>query len=431
MQVYLKTLGCRLNEAELEAWGEGFQARGHGITRHAEAADLVVINTCAVTHEAVRKSRQVIRRAHRQNPRAKLVVSGCFASLEANDVVTMEGVDLVVDNRHKDHLVQRACDELGLPTMPALATAAGQTALFSRPRSRAFIKVQDGCRHRCTFCIVTAARGPERSRPIADIVRQINRLVAQGIQEAVLSGVHLGGYGNDLGYRLDDLIAAVLADTDLPRLRLGSLEPWDLADGFFDLFQDPRLMPHLHLPLQSGSDAVLRRMGRRCKTEDYQALVALARDTVEDFNLTTDIIVGFPGESESEWRVGLEFIQCMGFSHMHIFPYSARTGTRAADLPDQVGLDIKRRRSKKLHGVAMVTKKAVLARHVGRVFPVLWEGPGGSVDRQAPAYVHGYTPNYLRVRCTDPTARQRANRIHPGRITALADDGQCALAELS
>jgi threonylcarbamoyladenosine tRNA methylthiotransferase MtaB len=196
-----------------------------------------------------------------------------------------------------------------MDTMPTMATDPGETSLFTRGRQRAFIKVQDGCRYRCTFCIVTVARGEEASRAIQTVVNEINELHQQGITEAILTGVHLGGYGSDLGINLSDLIKAILAETDIPRLRLGSLEPWELPDDFFELFHNPRLMPHLHLPLQSGSDSVLRRMARRCKTEEFSAIVQQLRAKIPHFNITTDIIVGFPGETEQEWQESFNFIK--------------------------------------------------------------------------------------------------------------------------
>ncbi len=299
-------------------------------------ADVIVLNSCAVTEDAVRKSRQTLRRLHRENPEAKLVVSGCYATLHPEQAGQALGVDLLVPNADKDRLVELTQRQLNQDSAPAFATEPGESVLFRLGRQRAFVKVQDGCRYRCTFCIVTVARGEEKSRSVAEVVEEINALHRQGIPEAVLTGVHLGGYGGDLGLGLDELIRAVLAQTDIPRLRLGSLEPWDLPEGFFDLFDAPRLMPHLHLPLQSGSDAVLRRMARRCKTDEFAALVEQARARVPDINISTDIIVGFPGETEEEWAETLAFVRRIGFGHIHIFSYSPRQGTKAAALPDHV-----------------------------------------------------------------------------------------------
>ena len=234
MLVHLKTLGCRLNEAELETWAQAFQQAGHSITQQAEAANLIVLNSCAVTGDAARKSRQLIRRIHRDNPTAKLVVSGCYATLNQQEAESLLGVDLVVSNKDKDQLVEKAITELNMNTMPAMSTEPAEISLFTRGRQRAFVKVQDGCRYRCTFCIVTVARGEEVSRPIHVVIDEINALHSQGIHEVILTGVHLGGYGSDLGNNLSELIQAILADTDIPRLRLGSLEPWELPADFFN-----------------------------------------------------------------------------------------------------------------------------------------------------------------------------------------------------
>ena len=272
MQVHFKTLGCRLNEAELESWAKGFMSKGYTITQTPEQADVMIINTCAVTQDAVRKSRQLIRRAHRNNPTAKLVVSGCYSSLNKKILDEIEGIDLVIPNENKENLVEVAIQELNMFAMPSEATTPGKTSLFERGRQRAFIKIQDGCRYRCTYCIVTVARGGERSRAISDILSEINHLAKQGIHEAVLTGVHVGGYGSDINCDLYDLISAILDETDLPRLRLASVEPWELPDKFFALFSNSRLMPHMHLPLQSGSDSILKKMSRRCKTLDFKTL---------------------------------------------------------------------------------------------------------------------------------------------------------------
>ncbi|MDD5271428.1 MAG: tRNA (N(6)-L-threonylcarbamoyladenosine(37)-C(2))-methylthiotransferase MtaB [Methylovulum sp.] len=420
MLVHLKTLGCRLNEAELETWAQAFQTAGHQITRQAEAAHLVVINSCAVTQDAARKSRNLIRRIHRDNPQAKLVVSGCYATLNPDEAAALMGVDLVVGNQDKNQLVAKALSELAMGTMPAMSTEPGEISLFTRGRQRAFVKVQDGCRYRCTFCIVTVARGEESSRPVQAVVDEINALSAQGITEAILTGVHLGGYGSDLGLDLVALVKAILSQTDIPRLRLGSLEPWEFTDEFFALFQNPRLMPHLHLPLQSGSDSVLRRMARRCKTEEFAAIVSQLRAQVADFNVTTDIIVGFPGETEQEWQDSVDFIRQTGFGHIHIFTYSKREGTKAAGLPNQIASEVKKQRSQQLHGYANDLKQAFCHANLGKTFPVLWEGyrePVGD-DQQR---VFGYTPNYLRVACVIDNNASLENQISTVRLTAAGE----------
>ena len=421
MKVALKTLGCRLNEAEVQAWSRKFQARGLRVVNEEDNADLLVLNTCAVTRDAVRKSRHLIRRSQRRNPNARLIVSGCYASLEQDLHHEIEGIDLVVPNRDKDRLVEIASDLLDLPVMPSTATAAGMNPLFARHRSRAFIKIQDGCRYRCTFCIVTVARGEERSLTPETIIENINAASQQGVKEIVLTGVHAGGYGSDIGSNLPALIQRILAETDIPRIRMGSVEPWDLQDDFIDLFANPRFMPHLHLPLQSGSDSVLKRMARRCRTRDFSDLLDRLRDRVPGFNVTTDIIVGFPGETESEWRESLEYIEATGFSHIHIFSYSPREGTKAATLDQQVPLSIRKERSRELHELMYRMKRNALEGCIGKTVEVLWESSMEEQDEEK--FVHGYTPAYQRVVTPVDRHNHLCNEITRTRITGVSDCG--------
>ena len=427
VKIALQTLGCRLNEAELQKWSRDFQARGHDITRATEDADLIVLNTCAVTSEAVKKSRQLIRKSHRNNPRAKLVVSGCYSSLEPDAAQSIEGIDLVVDNSDKERLVEIASQELELPSMPSMATAAGENAIFTANKSRAFIKIQDGCRYRCTFCIVTVARGNERSRTEAELIEEVQTAYEQGINEVILTGVHAGGYGSDIESSLSQLISQVLKHTDVPRIRMGSVEPWDLGDDFMRLFENDRFMPHLHLPLQSGSDTVLRRMARRCKTSDYLELVHTLRETVPDFQVSTDIIVGFPGETEAEFAETKHFVEQMDFSHIHIFSYSPRQGTKAARLPSPVDKETKRQRSRELHDIAFTSKAKIYQSMMGKQFPVLWESAHSS-ERDGHFKYQGYTPNFLRVCCEAPESKPLQQTVTAVRIAGVSEDGEQLLA---
>ena len=421
MKIHLKTLGCRLNEAELETWAQAFQKTGHIITRELSDAHVVIINSCAVTADAARKSRQLIRRIHRDNPTAKLVVSGCYVTLNEDEAAQLLGVDLVVSNKDKNQLVEQTLALLNFESMPAMAAEPGETSLFSRGRQRAFIKVQDGCRYRCTFCIVTVARGEEVSRPTQAIIDEINSLHQQGINEAILTGVHLGGYGGDINSDLFQLIQAILDKTSMPRLRLGSLEPWELPDNFFELFKNPRLMPHLHLPLQSGSDSVLRRMARRCKTEEFAILVNQARQQIKNFNITTDIIVGFPGETEQEWNDSFNFIKTIGFGHIHIFTYSSREGTKAASLPDQLTNEVKKQRSKQLHELAETMKKQFVQQNINQQFAVLWESQKQQIENKQ-QMVFGYTPNYLRVACNISKEQIIENKIINAELNSFSEN---------
>ena len=391
MNIIFQALGCRLNEAELETWANQLMKLGHQITSECEDADIVVFNSCAVTGEADRKSRQQINRLHRKNPQAKLVVTGCHASLNQEAVKDYLGVDLVVGNADKEILVEQMLENFDVPVIEDVAAA--ENSLFLRGRHRAFIKVQDGCRYRCTYCIVTIARGDERSRSIDDIVAEINLLHQNGVQEIAITGVHVGGYGSDIGSNLYILLSEILNRTLVPRIRLASVEPWDLPDNFFALFTDQRLMPHMHLPIQSGCDSVLRRMSRRCKTVEFTRIVEKARAAIPLFNITTDLIAGFPGETEQEWRQTMAYVENIGFGHMHIFTFSSREGTKAATLPDQLDTVTKKARSKEMHQLAARLKKRELLQHIGSTVPVLWEQ---SISPGSDKWI-GYTPHYHRV----------------------------------
>ncbi len=427
MKVHLKTLGCRLNEAELETWAHEFEQQGHAITTINQQADVVVINSCAVTHDAARKSRHLIRRIHRENPSAKLVVSGCYATLNPNEAADIMGVDLVVSNQDKRQLVAKTLAGIDMTAMPAMSTEPGASALFTRGRQRAFVKVQDGCRYSCTFCIVTIARGEEQSRALAEIVAEVNTLVEQGVSEIVLTGVHLGGYGSDIASNLTELVQVLLAETDIARIRLGSLEPWEFSDEFFTLFEQARVMPHLHLPLQSGADSVLKRMARRCKTAEFADIVTKLKQAYADFNITTDIIVGFPGETEQEWQDSLAFIQAMVFGHIHIFSYSKRAGTKAASLPNQVAEPIKKQRSRELHELAKVMKQSVNHAFLGNTYPVLWEAYTEAYHDKQLAF--GYTPNYLRVATVIEAGQSLENQLLNARLIDVK--GETVFAELA
>jgi threonylcarbamoyladenosine tRNA methylthiotransferase MtaB len=422
MRVHLASIGCRLNEAEVETWIRDFRARGHEFARGAGEADVGVVNTCAVTDEAVRKSRKLVRRARRANPEARLVLSGCYASLDPERTAQDLGIDLLVTNANKDRLVEIASRTLGLPSVAVDGLEADAHRLFARGRQRAFVKVQDGCRHRCSFCVVTLARGDERSRPVDEVVADVTRLRDGGVNEVVLTGAHLGGWGADWGADLASLVAAVLDRTDVPRVRLGSLEPWNIPDRFFDLFADPRLMPHLHLPLQSGSDGVLRRMARRCRVDEYRGLVTAARAAVPDLLVTTDVIAGFPGETGDDWRATRDLVAELGFGRVHVFPYSPRPGTRAATLPGQVDEATRRRRAGELQRLSDTLTARTLGRFVGRDLAVLVEGDSVDLGNGLRRW-EGYSPSFLRCAFAAPARPDLTGRIVCVRTEAIDADG--------
>src|SRR6185436_721567 len=295
MKIYLDTIGCRLNQSEIETMARGFRAAGHEIVTSAEMADLAVVNTCAVTNEAAADSRGKIRQIARAGVN-EIVATGCWSTLQPKQANDLPNVFRVVTNDHKDHLVT---DVLNLPRESFdLEPISRQPLPGLHHRTRAFIKVQDGCDNHCTFCITTIARGEGRSRPIGDVILDIQSALGGGAKEIVLTGVHLGSWGYDFNSHLRELIQAILRETDIPRLRLSSLEPWDLSADFFSLWEDKRLMPHLHLPLQSGCESTLRRMARKTSPESFRELVSAARRVMPEVAITTDIIAGFPGETE-------------------------------------------------------------------------------------------------------------------------------------
>lgn len=417
MNILLKALGCRLNEAELEQWSRVFTGQGHQIVNETDDADIIILNSCAVTRDAGKKSRQLLNRLYRTNPEAHMVVTGCYASLNLDQMAETLGVDLVVPNADKEQLPQLVLDKFAIKMMPLIAMEPGETSLYLRGRNRAFIKIQDGCRYRCTYCIVTVARGDERSRSEQEIIAEINDFHVQGIQEIVLTGVHVGGYGSDINASLYQLVKMLLQETDIPRIRFASVEPWDLPEDFFTLFENPRLMPHMHLPLQSGADSVLRRMSRRCKTAEFSDLVRQARAVIPNFNATSDIIVGFPGETEQEWQQTIAYVESIGFGHLHIFSYSPREGTKAASLANPIDNEIKKQRSKELHQLAAKMKRQMLASQKGLTVDVLWEQ--AKINDAGEMVYRGYAPNYLKVETVLNNAISESNSSLKNKITQV------------
>jgi threonylcarbamoyladenosine tRNA methylthiotransferase MtaB len=420
VQVYLDFLGCRLNEAELSTWRRELQASGNQLVSSPSDAQVIALNTCAVTSEAAKKSRKHLRRLHRRNPKALLVATGCYATLSPEEAQKALGVDHVVPNSKKDDLVSiihALSEEQSMPNMaiePEAQPIAGQT------RTRAFVKIQDGCRNKCSFCIVTVARGEERSRTEQSIIEEILHLCDLGYQEVVLTGVHIGGYGCDIQSNLKTLIKNILVKTSIPRLRIGSLEPWDIPDGFFELFQSPRLCPHLHLPLQSGSDAVLKRMIRRCKVKSYENLVSTARSYNPTIHISTDLIVGFPGESEAEFNESLDTIQRIQFGSMHLFRYSSRAGTAAERLGNKVPANIIKSRHQQAKVIAQKMEQDFLNTMVGQNSSVLWERdanplPDGTIKWK------GYTKNYLRIESVTPNTERLFNECTQTKVIGVND----------
>lgn len=418
MKIYLDTVGCRLNQSEIEDYARQFRAVGHSLVPTPEGADLVLVNTCTVTSAAASDSRQKIRQAARAGA-AKIVVTGCWSTLNPDSAASLPSVSQVVSNSDKDYLVS---DLLQIPRETFdVEPIARRPIPGARLRTRAFIKVQDGCNNRCTYCVTTVARGSGRSRTVYTILRDIKWALNGNTQEIVLTGVHLGSWGQDLSphLHLRDLVKVILEETDIPRLRLSSLEPWDLNADFFELWENSRLCRHLHLPLQSGCAATLRRMARKTMPDSFSILVESARSAVPDIAITTDVIVGFPGESQAEFDESLAFVREMRFSRGHVFTYSARPATAAASIPYQVPHTVRRERNAKMRAVLAESASAYTENFLGQELPVLWEsattlGPDGWC-------LSGLTDNYLRVKAL--TTQDLWNQITPVRLTELDVNG--------
>ena len=413
MKVFFDTVGCRLNQAEIEHLAGEFRAAGHEIVDSPHGADLVIINTCAVTAAAASDSRQKSRQAYRAEA-TEILLTGCLATLEPDLIMQLPGVSRVISNRDKSHIPALV---LGYEEESDLEPLARKPLPGARKRTRAFIKVQDGCNNLCTFCVTRIARGQAVSTPKSNVLKDIQSAIEGGAQEVVLSGVHLGSWGTDLesGETLTDLIHFILSSTDIKRLRLSSTEPWDLDERFFALWQDLRMCRHMHLPLQSGSASVLKRMLRHTTPEKFRQLVNTTRALIPGVAITTDIIVGFPGESEEEFEDSLRFVEEMDFSAGHVFKYSPRPGTAASRLPGRVQGKIAQERSRKMRNVLQLSAQKFAGQHIGQEQSVLWESATGNGDGRW--QMHGLSDNYLQI--GGLAESDRCNKIDRVKIRTL------------
>lgn len=403
-------MGCRLNAAEAETLARQFSGAGHQVVQDPTLAEIIVVNSCAVTSQAVRKAERRLRALHRANPEAGLAVTGCWATADQVGVGTIEGVQWVVPNADKATTVSRV-----LSREPQAAPGAFQTVLAPWApgrwgHTRAFLGVQDGCDHTCTYCVTRILRGPGRSLSLDEAVTAARARVQAGAREIVLTGTSLGAYGRDLGLcdGLAQLVAAILADTDVPRLRLSSIEPWDVSAALLDLWRDRRVCRQLHIPLQSGSDAVLRRMGRPIKVGAFVGLVDRARAISPEIAITTDLITGFPGETAEDFAETMRVVREVRFARLHVFPYSERPGTAALRLPNPVPRAERRARAQEVRALGETLAADYRARFIGRVLPVLWE------PRNRAGAWAGLTDNYLEVQTRDE--RMLYNRVTPTRL---------------
>ncbi len=434
--VAVLTLGCKLNQADSEAIARRLAGDGvRVVDRPLAGADAFVINTCSVTHVADRKARHLVRLARRLSPGAPVVLTGCYAETAPAGAEVLAEADLILKNADKpsipdwlfERLRKRGDPATGCPTPEGLRPDG-------RPlgRTRAFVKVQEGCDELCAFCIVPYTRGREVSVPVERVVSEVRAREAEGVQEVVLTGTQMGNYGRDLGWRERGprrLLAALLERTSVPRIRLSSLQAQDISSELVGLWRDERLCPHFHLPLQSGSDAVLRRMRRRYTADEFRRAVALIREQVADVAITTDVIAGFPGETERDFEATCRLAHEVGFAAVHAFPYSRRPGTGAALMSGHLPPPLRRSRLERLLALGGASAEAFRLRFLGRTLEVLWEQEKDKLLRQAQdRRWQGLTGNYIRVyTAADHGWRQAAgdlaNQLVPTYIEALTDDG--------
>ena len=426
--VAIITHGCKLNQADSSVLAADFLEAGYRLVDQQETADVYVVNTCTVTHVADRKARQALRSAKRRNPEATVVAAGCYAQRAGDLLRTMPEVDLVAGNTAKPNLVSLVEDLRPVDAVPRpqrsltlhFWTQMG-TQSCSPTRNRAMVKIQEGCNQVCAYCIVPRVRGRERTVPPDRLVRQVAGQVEAGAKEVVLTGTQLGSYGYELdGADLASMIERVLAETGVPRLRVSSLQPQEIDARLLELWSDPRLCPHFHLALQSGSDAVLSRMRRRYTASAYLEAVERIRHAVPDASVTTDVIAGFPGETSSDFEQTYALCERVGFAAMHVFPFSVRPGTSAAHYGDQVAEDVKRERTNTLLDLSERLASAFRRGLEGSVRPVLWESRDDSSGRWT-----GLTDSYVRVACSSD--RPLANEITQARLGRL--EGDVVLAE--
>lgn len=378
--VAVETLGCRLNQAESESLARRLAAAGYRLTYSSNRADVYILNTCTVTHIADRKSRHLLRLARRRNPRALVIAIGCYPQRAKEELLAMETADIVLGNGEKGALLE----VLGERSVGGGGPPQGR---WRPARTRSMVKIQEGCNQFCSYCIVPFVRGRERSVPLEEVVREVGERAAEGYREVTLTGTQIGRYEPGLPL----LIGRLLMDTGISRLRVSSLRPRDLTPELLSLWNDARLCPHVHVPLQSGSDAVLQRMGRPYSAADYADAAARVRKAVPHVAITTDVMVGFPGETEEDFEASYGFCQSMGFARIHVFPYSERPGTAAAALPCGIPEQEKAARSGRMLELAREASRRYRRQFLGRDMMVLWEG---EVERGV--WV-GLTENYMRA----------------------------------
>lgn len=424
MKVAFTTLGCKVNQFETEVMEGLFKEKKYEIVNFEEVADVYVINTCSVTHLGEKKSRQLIRRAIKNNNKAIVAVVGCYSQVAADEIAKIEGVSLIVGTKERKNIVTLV--ETVLKEHQPLQVVEDvmdyhefeDIPLLNNPdRTRAFLKIQDGCSNFCTYCIIPYTRGPLKSRKLDSILSEAENLVESGFKEIVLTGIHLGAYGKDLAdeIALVDVVKALLDNEKLTRLRLGSLESIELDQEILEIMnQDQRLCRQLHLPLQSGSDKILKKMNRNYTTAEFKALIDNIYAKVPGVAITTDVIVGFPGENSTDFNEAVEFIKNMNFSKIHIFPYSKRKNTPAANYAEQVSEEEKKKRSVYLKEISDMANAKYRNKMLNTTVEIL-------VENITPDYAEGLASNYVKVYCENNNFQK--DNFYKLKIIKLYKDG--------
>jgi threonylcarbamoyladenosine tRNA methylthiotransferase MtaB len=425
MKIFFDTVGCRLNQSEIEQLANIFRAAGHEIVGDATNADVAVVNTCAVTVKAAADSRKKLRRAARKGAR-EVIATGCWATLYPERARALEGVTQVIANDEKDSLVSK------LLNMPAEDISRLQLIREPLPgeraRTRAFIKVQEGCDNHCTYCLTRIARGKSQSRILEEVRQDVQAALEGGAQEIVLTGVQLGAWGRDLQQPkgLDDLIAGVLSINDVQRVRLSSIEPWDFDPVYLPLWEDTRLCRHLHIPLQSGDDQILKMMGRPIRSAGFADLVVKIREAVPDIAITTDMITGFPGETEAAFQTSLEFVKSLDFAGGHVFTYSPRPGTASYKMKDEVPIQAAKARNAELRNVFKEVGKKYRESFIDKQAFVLWES--SDLTQDGTWLLSGLTDNYIRVYAEGET--DAWNKITPVELETHHPERQALIGKI-
>lgn len=429
--VAFTTLGCRVNQYDTDAMRGLFIQSGYTPVDFDEKADIYVINTCSVTNMGERKSRQLIRKAKRTNEDAYIIVTGCYAQLAPEAIATIDGVNLVIGTNNRHRVVELVEQLESTEKQISIVRNIMEQATFEEmplygneiDKARAFMKIQEGCNNYCTFCIIPYTRGKFKSRRVEDIVKEAKRLVEHGYHEIVLTGIHLGNYGIELLEKpnLAHVVKALLEIPGLERIRLGSIESVEVSEELVDLMaKDPRFCTHLHLPLQAGSDHILKLMNRHYNLQEFKDLIARLRSRIPGLAITTDIIAGFPGETDEDFEETMRTVEEIGFTHIHAFPYSKREGTPAATMEDQVPEAVKKTRVALLKSLGQKGLQKFAEQMIGKPAEIL-------IEREEDGYYLGFTNEYIHGKIKKGTTAHDVGTIIGGTVTAF--DGETLIIE--